>query len=145
MLDAMRITSPRHRLALASALCIAVVALVGCSAMSEQSVDDVLLVSATGDDPGEDAQIIGAIALTDGGCVGLRGDDDLVRFVIWPRGTQLVSSVPLEIRLADSTLLAEGDDVAGAGGYFDDRASDQENIARCSPDDEQVIRLRFEE
>lgn len=119
--------------------------LVACSGIASERVDGLVLARATGEQPGDQALIVGSLAVTEGGCVGLRDDEGVVRLVIWPRGTDLVRSSPLLLEIPGAVELREGDAVDGAGGYHDDPEYLAQQLEQCAPDDLQVIRIRFSE
>jgi hypothetical protein len=121
------------------------IGLVGCTGITSERADGLLLVRSQGEQPGDEARILGSIAVTEGRCVGLRDDEGVVRLVIWPQGTELVRSSPLLLQVARSEELSEGDAVTGAGGYYDDPEDLAQQLEQCAPDDLQVIRIRFDE
>lgn len=117
--------------------------LVGCSGVASERVDGLSLLRATGEQPGDEARIVGSVAVTDGGCVGIRDDEGVVRLVIWPRGTDLVGSLPAVLEIDGVGEISEGDAVDGAGGYHDNPEEFAQQLDQCAPDDLEVIRIRF--
>lgn len=139
----MHCVNMRPHLTVFSALGAAAVLLTGCSGTAAETMDDVRLYTSIGPQPGDEALIVGTIALTPERCVGLEDADGVVHAVIWPDGTKLVDGQPVRIAVDNAQELGVGDSVSGAGGYYatsDDLAAVAQE---CGASDE-VIRIRFE-
>jgi hypothetical protein len=77
---------------------------------------------------GTDAEVLGVVVI-EGDCVYLRQDDIDNRYpVVWPHGTSW-NSAEFAIKLPDGTLVYDGDQVYGGGGYHKDANLDQYTVA----------------
>ena len=133
----------RVHLAACGLLGTAVVLLSGCSGIATETLDDIILHSAVVAQPGDEAIILGTVALTPQRCVGIEDADGVIRAVVWPDETQLVESDPVRMTVGVPDDLMIGDEVAGAGGYYES-SDDLASVAqKCGAPDE-VIRIRFE-
>lgn len=71
---------------------------------------------SAGSGGGEDALVEGVVAVDDAGCLHLDADGGPYP-TIWPHGTELVGTQPVQLRLRDGTEISLGDRVQGGGGY----------------------------
>ena len=134
-------TRARRRLLAAGLACAAATLLVGCAAGSASEVTVlradglVALVDPSGDD-GMDAQVVGVIALTGGGCLAIDdGSGAGAVPLIWPPGTTLDGD---EVVLASGERLVVGDEVSGAGGEIP--AADAGDLpGECEPVDGMIL------
>ena len=115
----------------------------GCASVTEVSRDGVRLLTATGAQPGDEALITGKLALTSGGCIGLDAQDGLNHLVIWPQGTTLAGTDPVEVSLPSGSTVTADDDIEGSGGYYTSPDDLADLIDLCDADAE-VIRIRFD-
>lgn len=132
----------RYRLTVAAHTGLIAFVLAGCAATTEQVVGDTRLVAATGAQPGDEALIEGKVALTEGGCVGLRTADGVTHLVIWPAGTNLDDIQPLRVELPSGAEVTIDEPVAGAGGFYEAPEELRSLIDVCHAHDE-IIRIRF--
>ena len=133
----------RLHLIVFSALGAAAVLLTGCGGTVAETMDDVRLYTSKGPQPGDEAMIVGTLALTPERCVGLEDAEGIIRAVIWPDGTKLVDNQPVRIAVDNAQELAVGDSVSGAGGYYAN-SDDLVAMAQECGAPEEVIRIRFE-
>jgi type IV pilus biogenesis protein CpaD/CtpE len=132
----------RNRLSGVAVAMVATLALVGCSSTERQATDDVVLYTSTTAQPGDEALVVGTIAITEGGCVGIADSEGVTRSTVWPSGTELTSADPLELTLPDGSVLSAGSPVEGAGGYYSDPPEFEDITTGCRGGTE-IIRIRF--
>ena len=94
---------------------------------------------------GDQALIQGTLAVTESGCVGIAGAGGETYPAVWPRGTALLSGPDTAIHVPGVGAVRIGDEVEGAGGYYDVGTTPAlDNVAeRCDWQGE-VIGIRFE-
>lgn len=110
----------RRTVGLALAAPATLLAAVALTASSADSSDGVTVVTdagttalvATQSGAGMEAQILGHVALAEGGCVAIDGADNVLP-AVWPRGTRLEDG---ELVLPSGARLEVGDEVDGGGG-----------------------------
>ncbi len=113
----------RRSLSLVGATVAAFFLLSGCSG----SVDGPV-IEGNRSSGGSDAEVFG-IVVVEGGCIYLRQDGIDTRYpVVWPHGTSW-SSAESAIKLPDGSLVYDGDQVYGGGGYPTEGNLDQYTVA----------------
>lgn len=104
---------------------VAVVLLAACSGGVDGPV-----VEADRSSGGEDAEVFGTLVV-EGSCAYLSWTEPETRYpVIWPHGTGWNSDVSAVV-LLDGTVVHQGDEVYGGGGYHSsnlDRYTSQEGV-----------------
>lgn len=113
----------RRRLRLVVVAVATLLVVSGCSG----SVDGPVIEGSrrTG---GTDAEVLGVVVI-EGDCIYLRQDEIDTRYpVVWPHGTSW-NRAESAIKLPDGTLVYDGDQVYGGGGYHHEGNLDQYTVA----------------